>query len=297
MSNKMNIIETDHLSKYYGRSKGIEDINLGVKQGDIFGFIGPNGAGKSTTIRILLNLIFPSKGSARIFGLDVVRDSKQIHNEIGYIPSDANLYDKMSVIEFLRYCAGFYQKKDRYDRIHELSGLFGLDLKRNITELSMGNRKKVSIIQALIHSPKLLILDEPTTGLDPLIQSRFFELLRNENKNGTTIFFSSHVLSDVQAICRTIAVVREGKIVNIEDVAALRQKQLKKVRIGFTHDIRAEDFILKGVASAEIIDGSTLSFLFSGDIKELIRRLSALEVKHLTIEESSIEEIFLHYYN
>jgi ABC-2 type transport system ATP-binding protein len=293
----MNIIETDHLSKYYGKSKGIEDISLEVKQGDIFGFIGPNGAGKSTTIRILLNLIFPTSGIARILGMDVVRDSKRIHQDIGYVPSDANLYDKMSVMEFLTYCADFYAMKNHSERIHELSELFGLDLKRNITDLSMGNRKKVSIIQALIHSPQLLILDEPTTGLDPLIQSRLFELLRNENKNGTTIFFSSHVLSDVQTLCRTVAVVRDGKIVNIEDILTLRQKQLKKVKVGFNHDIRIDDFIVKGMASAEITDGTKLSFLFSGDIKELIRKLSEMEVKHLLIEEPSLEEIFLHYYN
>ena len=195
----MDLIEINHLTKSYGRSRGIDDLSLKVQQGDIFGFIGPNGAGKSTTIRILLNLLFPTSGSATIFGFDVVRDSKKIRGRIGYVPSDANIYDRMTVSEFLTFGAAFYGGKNHSARIKYLLDLFDLAPDRKITELSMGNKKKVSIIQALVHGPELLILDEPTSGLDPLIQSRFFDLLHDENKNGTTIFFSSHTLSEVQA--------------------------------------------------------------------------------------------------
>ena len=167
------IIDITDLSKFYGKAKGIEHINLEINEGEIFGFIGPNGAGKSTTIRILMNMIFPTGGSARIMGMDVIRETKKIKMHVGYIPSDANAYSSMDVKEFLNYCIRFYQLQNGEKRIAELSELFELDLNRKIAELSMGNRKKVSIIQSLLHNPELLILDEPTTGLDPLMQSVF----------------------------------------------------------------------------------------------------------------------------
>jgi len=291
-----NIIELIHLSKYYGRSRGIEDISLAVQQGDIFGFIGPNGAGKSTTIRILLNLIFPSSGSARIMDMDVVRDSRKIRNRIGYVPSDANLYDKMRVHEFLKFGSAFYGLKNGEETIRELSELFDLDLERKIPELSMGNKKKVSIIQALVHHPDLLILDEPTTGLDPLIQSRFFELLHEENKKGTTIFFSSHVLSEVQALCKTVAIIKDGRIIKTEEIASLRKKQLKKIRIGFKDPRNIRDLSIDAVESVQTDSGKILEFMFSGDINKLVQKLSSENIETLTIEEPQLEEIFLHYY-
>jgi ABC-2 type transport system ATP-binding protein len=182
------IIDISDLSKFYGKARGIEHVNLEIEEGEIFGFIGPNGAGKSTTIRILLNLIFPSGGSARIMGMDVVKETKKIKQQVGYIPSDGSAYGSMDVQEFLSYCIRFYQTQNDARRIAELSEWFELDLNRKIAELSMGNRKKVSIVQSLLHNPKLLILDEPTTGLDPLMQAKFFELLRSENRKGMTIF-------------------------------------------------------------------------------------------------------------
>lgn len=292
----MNVIEINNLSKYYRRSCGIEDVSFNVSQGDIFGFIGPNGSGKSTTIRILLNLIFPTSGSARIFGFDVVKDSKKIRARTGYVPSDANLYDWMKVHEFLSFGASLYGMKNSNDRIRSLGQVFDLDLSRNIRELSTGNKKKVAILQALIHRPQLLILDEPTTGLDPLIQSRFFDLLHQENNNGTTILFSSHILSEVQALCNTVAIVKEGKIVREETVSSLRDKQLKKVRIVFQSDITIQGLGISGIESAESEAGKILSFLFSGNINELIGKLSAYRVESLSIEEPPLEEIFLHYY-
>jgi len=292
----MPVIEITHLSKYYGRSRGIEDISFEVSQGDIFGFIGPNGAGKSTTIRILLNLIFPTSGSGRIFGMDMVRDSKKIRSHIGYIPSDANLYDRMKVYEFLKYSADFYEVNNSEHTIHNLAGIFDLDLGRKIPELSMGNKKKVTIVQALVHHPALLILDEPTTGLDPLIQARFFDLLHEENKNGTTIFFSSHNLSEVQAFCKTVAIIREGMIINVEDIAALRKKQLKRVKINFSEDLNIPDLALDGVDVVEKETRKSVEFLFSGNVNELISALSVFKLENLSIEEPPLEEIFLHYY-
>jgi len=168
------VIATSDLTKFYGRAKGIEHVNLEIVEGEIFGFIGPNGAGKSTTIRILMNLIFPSSGSARIMGSDIIKDTKKIKKLVGYIPSDAGVYSSMDVFEFLSYCIKFYSVQNGEHRIYELTEMFELDLKRKVADLSLGNRKKVSIVQSLLHSPKLLILDEPTTGLDPLMQSVFF---------------------------------------------------------------------------------------------------------------------------
>jgi ABC-2 type transport system ATP-binding protein len=292
----MPVIEISHLSKYYGRSRGIEDISFEVSQGDIFGFIGPNGAGKSTTIRILLNLIFPSSGSGSIFGMDMVKDSKKIRSHIGYVPSDANLYDRMKVHEFLEYNTAFFAVKNSKHKIRELCDVFNLDPLRKIQELSTGNKKKVTIVQALVHKPELLILDEPTTGLDPLIQSRFFDLLHEENTNGTTIFFSSHNLSEVQTFCKTVAIIREGKIINVEEIAILRKKQLKRVRIDFSEDFRISEMGLIGIQRVNKQTGSNAEFLFSGNINELISKLSVYKLENISIEEPSLEEIFLHYY-
>lgn len=290
------VIDITDLSKYYGKARGIEHINLEVGAGEIFGFIGPNGAGKSTTIRILLNLIFPSKGSARIMGMDVIRDTKKIKHLVGYVPSDANAYNSMRVQEFLSYFLRFYKVPDGIRRITELSALFELDLNRKIAELSMGNRKKVSIVQSLLHRPKLLILDEPTTGLDPLMQSKFFELLRSENQKGMTIFFSSHILNEVQMFCKRVAIIKEGGIIQLEDIETLRKKQLRKVGIEFGDLIIKNDFSINGIERIITQQGNAFSFLYSGDINELMSVLAGKKIINLTIEEPSLEEIFMHYY-
>jgi ABC-2 type transport system ATP-binding protein len=290
------IIEITDLSKFYGKARGIEHVNLEIGEGEIFGFIGPNGAGKSTTIRILMNMIFPTGGSARIMGMDVIRETKKIKSQVGYIPSDASAYSSMDVHEFLSYCIRFYRVQNGEQRISELSGLFELDLKRKIADLSMGNRKKVSIVQSLLHSPKLLILDEPTTGLDPLMQSNFFELLRSENRKGMTIFFSSHILGEVQMLCKRVAIIKEGKIIQVEDIETLRKKQLKKVYIEFGDQVEKENFSIPGIKSVISGPGNILSFMYSGNINELVSMLSGNKIINLMIEEPSLDEIFMHYY-
>ncbi|HEX2395606.1 MAG TPA: ABC transporter ATP-binding protein [Bacteroidales bacterium] len=289
------IISIVNLSKHYGKSRGIEDVTLEVQEGEIFGFIGPNGAGKSTTIRILMNLIFPDKGYAKILDLDVTKDKKKIMQLVGYVPADANAYNNLKVIDFLRYCGNFYRSVPVDDRIKELSGWFELDLTRKIADLSFGNRKKVAIIQSLLHRPRLLILDEPTTGLDPLMQSKFFELLRKENNNGMTIFFSSHLLNEVQRICKKVGIIKEGKIIGVEEIETLRKKQLKKITIEFgNNDI--ENFKLRGMEKILLKSEGVLSFMFSGDINELIKSLAVKKLSYMTIEEPTLEEIFMHYY-
>jgi ABC-2 type transport system ATP-binding protein len=290
------VIDITDLTKFYGKARGIEHVSLEIGEGEIFGFIGPNGAGKSTTIRILLNLIFPTGGSARIMGMDVIRETKKIKRHVGYIPSDANAYASMDVNEFLSYCIRFYGKQKDNHRIAELSSLFELDLKRKIADLSMGNRKKVSIVQSLLHSPKLLIMDEPTTGLDPLMQANFFELLRSENLKGMTVFYSSHILSEVQMLCKRVAIIKEGKIIQLEDIETLRKKQLKKVFIEFGDHESKGNFSVPGIESVIAGPDNILSFMYSGDINELVGLLAGRKIVNLMIEEPSLEEIFMHYY-
>src|SRR5659263_164069 len=211
----MNVIEIKNLTKNYGKARGITDVSFNVEQGEIFGFIGPNGAGKSTTIRTLLSLIYPTSGSATIFGMDCVKFGPEIKKEIGYLPSEVFYYDNMKVIDLLKYSASFY-KKDCSKRITELAEIMDLDLNKKIDDLSFGNKKKVGIVQGLLHSPKLIILDEPTLGLDPLMQQIFFDLIREENKRGATILMSSHILNEVQRICSRVAIIKEGKIIKLE---------------------------------------------------------------------------------
>jgi len=290
------IIEIRDLSKFYGKARGIEHVNLEIGEGEIFGFIGPNGAGKSTTIRILMNLIFPTGGSARIMGMDTIRQTKDIKRRVGYIPSDANAYSSMDGNEFLNYFSRFYHLPDASRRIADLSKLFELDLKRKISDLSMGNRKKLSIVQSLIHNPGLLIMDEPTTGLDPLMQSVFFELLRSENRKGMTIFFSSHILAEVQMFCKRVAIIKEGRIIQIEDIGNLRKKQLKKVSVEFRDQVIIESFSIPGAESLKAVPGNILTFMYSGDINELVTCLSGEKINNLIIEEPSLDEIFMHYY-
>ena len=293
---KTPVIDISDITKRYGKARGVDHISLQISEDEIFGFIGPNGAGKSTTIRILLNLIFPDSGSARIMGMDVVNESKKIKRFTGYIPSDASAYPSMEVNDFLNYCLRYYGTENGTKRIGEMAELFDVDLKRDISDLSLGNRKKVSIIQSLLHNPKLLIVDEPTMGLDPLMQSRFFDLLRSENQKGMTIFFSSHILSDIQALCRRVAIIREGRIIKVEEIETLRKKQLKKVHLQFENCNEKESFRIDGIDQITQSTDSSISFMYSGDINELTVKCSHSRLTDMTVEEPSLEEIFMHYY-
>jgi ABC-2 type transport system ATP-binding protein len=289
----MSIIEITNLTKYYGKARGIENVSCSVEEGEIFGFIGPNGAGKSTTIRLLLSLIHPTSGSARVLGKDVVTHGPEIRRDIGYLPSEVYYYEGMRVIDLLKYSASFYEG-DCTQRLHELSAAMELELKRRISDLSYGNKKKVGIVQGLLHSPKLLFLDEPTAGLDPLMQRRFFDLIRAENARGVTVFFSSHILGEVQRLCTRVGIIRNGSIAEISDIRTLQQNNYKKVRV--TADgLNPAGFALPGVTNLQTDNGTT-SFFYKGDINAVLQRLSALPVADVTIEEPTLEEIFMHYY-
>jgi len=291
---RMNVIEIKNLTKSYGKARGITDVSFNVEQGEIFGFIGPNGAGKSTTIRTLLALIYPTSGSATIFGKDCIEFGPEIRKEIGYLPSEIFYYDNMKVIDLLKYSASFY-KKDCSTRIIELAEIMDLDLNKKIDDLSFGNKKKVGIVQGLLHSPKLIILDEPTSGLDPLMQQKFFELLEQENKNGATILLSSHILSEVQRLCSRVAIIKEGKIIKLEKISTLQESNHKKFKIEIKSKIDDNYFKITGVTNLEI-KGNIISFLFSGNINFIMKKISEIEIDNLWIEEPDLEEIFMHYY-
>ena len=289
----MNVIETKKLNKNYGTSRGIIDIDLEVKEGEIFGFIGPNGGGKSTTIRILMGLIFKSSGEAKIFGLDIEENKETILEDVGYLPSEIFYYDNMKAIDLLKYSASFY-KADCESRIYELARRLDLDLNKKIEAMSLGNRKKVGIIQGLIHSPKLIILDEPTSGLDPLMQQTFFEIIKEEQKRGATILFSSHILSEVQKLCDRVAIIKEGKILKVQEVQELNDNAYKNIHIRTTTQV--EDFILEGAINITRAE-TNISFLYKGDYNKLLSQLLKYQLENIQIVEPSLDEIFMHYYD
>ena len=289
----MSIIEAKHLTKYYGKSRGIVDVSFNVEEGEIFGFIGPNGAGKSTTIRLFCSLIYPTSGEAKIFGKDAIKHGPEIRQDIGYLPSEVFYYDRMRVIDLLKYSASFYSQ-DSTKRLHELAEIMGLELKRRIDDLSYGNKKKVGIVQGLLHQPKVLFLDEPTSGLDPLMQKEFYNLIREENKRGATVFLSSHILGVVQRMCNRVAIIREGSIVEVQDVQTLQRENYKKVRVA-AEKIDEKKFELPGVSNLEK-DNGVVSFFYRGDINQITALISKQKVTDLTIEEPTLEEIFMHYY-
>lgn len=286
----MNAIQLSNLTKYYGKSKGILNLNLDVKEGEFFGFIGPNGAGKSTTIRTLLGLITPSSGQAKIFDETIRQRNPQIRSHIGYLPSEAVFYRGMNVKDLLKLSADLHHKDCSAER-EILCRRLQLDVNRKVDELSFGNRKKVAIVSALQHQPKLLILDEPTSGLDPLMQREFFHIIRERNEQGATVFLSSHVLSEIQRNCTRAAIIREGRIIACDRVEALSKTNAKRISV---HGQVSLDS-LEEIRDLKENDG-IFSFLYGGDIHRLLETLSAGTITDLSISDPDLDEIFLHYY-
>ena len=283
-------IIAENLTKFYGKARGIDGLDLEVAPGDFFGFIGPNGAGKSTTIRTLLGLISPTSGKAQVLGLDIEKNSREILRRVGYLPSGSSFYNGMRVRDILKLSADL-RRKNCDAAAAELCERLQLDRSRKVEDLSFGNRKKVGIVCALQHDPELLILDEPTGGLDPLIQHEFFEILQEKNREGVTVFLSSHVLSEIQRHCSRAAIIREGKVIACDTVENLARSNARRVT-------------LRGSLSREVFpdakdwkeDGDTVSFLYSGDINRLTRVLAGTDLQDLTVAEPDLEEIILHYY-
>ena len=286
------MIELNGLTKIYQKNvRGMLDISLRIERGEIFGFIGPNGAGKSTTVRTLLNLIYPTSGTATIDGKDIVKDAKAIRRQVGYIPSEVHFYASMDVQSFLDFSGRFYGR-DFQARQRELVALLDLDVTRKIDALSFGNKKKVAIVAALQHAPKVLILDEPTSGLDPLHQHAFFDLLLAEKAQGTTIFFSSHILSEVEKICDRVGVIKNGELIQVSPIETLRKSTVKRVSLIVKEPFESRSKRIKDL----IIDGDKVSFVYTGPITQLLKIVDAQAIHDLTIENPSLEEIFMHVY-
>ena len=301
----MNVIEAEKLTKYYGKSMGIEGLDLAVEQGDFFGFIGPNGAGKSTCIRTLLGLIFPTGGRASVLGHDIVTGHNEILKHIGYLPSEINFYSGMKVKEAIRYSAKL-QGKDCNEEAKRLCERLDLDTEKKVDDLSLGNRKKVGVVCAVQHKPELLIMDEPTSGLDPLMQREFFNILEEQNRAGATVFLSSHILSEVQAHCRTAAFIKDGRIIISDRVERLEETGAKKVvvrgKISGTlmQELKREEKSGRGKGEGTVTDllsdEGSVSFLYSGDIPRLLKLLAEESPRDVSITEPTMEEIFMNYY-
>ena len=286
------IIEIKHLKKYYGKARGVEDVSLSINKGEIYGFIGPNGAGKSTTIRTIMGLINKTDGTITINGKELDKDDIELKEKIGYLPSEINLYDNMKVKDILDYHKTFY-KKDLSKRRKELVKLLKVDETKDIEDLSLGNLKKVGIILALMHEPEILILDEPTSGLDPIMQSILHELLLKEKAKGTTILYSSHVLSEVSNLCDRVGIIKDGKIIK-EDL----MENIKKESYTYLKIVSKEVDKIEKELNLKIYKEVKNETIFINNLKpnELLEKLQKYDIEHLLIEEIPLEDLFINYY-
>ncbi|NLC42520.1 MAG: ABC transporter ATP-binding protein [Erysipelothrix sp.] len=284
------MIKADKLTKYYGKQRGILDIDLHVEPNEIFGFIGPNGAGKSTLIRTLLGLISASSGSSSIMGFDSWKDKEQLLASVGYMPSEALFYGNSKVKDIITLSAKL-RGQAVYRQTSELVDRFDIDINKRIDELSLGNRKKVSIVCAFQHEPPVYLLDEPTSGLDPLMRNEFFKLLAERKASGATVFLSSHVLSEIQHSCDRAAFIKEGRIIQNSDIKSMATLKTKKVVL----NTRDEFHSIEGVHDLTIMN-SQVSFLYTGEINQLLDRLSGMKLENLSISDPDLEEMFMHFY-
>ena len=289
------VIETQHLTKSYGKFRGIVDVDLVVNQGEIFGFLGPNGAGKTTTIRILLDLIRPTSGTARVFGIEAAADPVAIHRRLGYLPGEWNLYDRLTGAETIRYFANLRGGVDEA-YVNELVQRLDLDPSRRFREYSKGNKQKVGLVCALQHKPELLILDEPTSGLDPLVQQTFNEILFEARKEGRTVFLSSHIISEVERTCDRVAIIREGRIVRVDTIEGVRSLAAHEVELRFAEPIDPTPFqALEGVANLAT-EGRLLRMLVTGPIAPVVRLAGRYDLVDFVSREPSLEDVFLSEY-
>ncbi|MFV1970907.1 MAG: ABC transporter ATP-binding protein [Acidimicrobiia bacterium] len=293
----MAVIETSGLTKFYGDAPGIIDLDLEVRQGEIFGFLGPNGAGKSTTIRTLLNFLIPTRGSGKVFGLDIQKDSVEIRRRTGYLPGDLAMYDRMTAREFLLYFANL-RKMDTRKRVEELASRFELDLDRRIKDYSSGNRQKVGLVNALMHDAELLILDEPTGGLDPLMQQEFHELLEEVRDEGRTVFLSSHILPEVERLADRVGIVRDQRLVTVDSVEAFKGLSKATVTIRFASIPDPAAFAsLESVTDVDTRNGGdTLVLTVEGTVDAVLKRAAAEEVLSISSRAGELEDVFLSYY-
>jgi ABC-2 type transport system ATP-binding protein len=289
------VIKVSNLKKKYGNFVAVNNIDLKVEEGDFFGFIGPNGAGKSTTINCILNYIFPNEGDIKVLGMDSREDSEEIKKQIGFVPAEVFYYDNMKVKDILNYSNTFYENIDK-DLMKKYVKLFDIPMNKKVGELSSGNKKKVAIVQSLLHNPKILILDEPSNGLDPLMQANFFNILEEIRKNGTTIFMSSHILSDVQKYCNKVAFIKEGKIIKDGAINEILDKDLKIIKITTDNIVELKKNLKVKDIQNVIIDGNTISFIYKNTPNELLKLLVNYEIKDISIHTPDLDDLFMTFY-
>lgn len=282
------IIETENLTKYYGKIKGVEGLSFSIEKGEIFGFLGPNGAGKTTTIRTLLGFLKPTRGKAFIFGKDIEKEILEIKEMTGYIPGELNLYGNLTAKDFLDYF-GKLRKNFDEKKLKELLEIFEVPLDRKIKGYSRGMKQKLGIIQAFMHNPELVLMDEPTSGLDPLLQGKFYDFLREEKKEGKTMFISSHILTEIEKVCDRVGVIKDGNLIALENIDTLKSKKGKVVKVKTKERIE-----IKGVKTKK--ENGWTKFVVTKNVDDIIKELAAYTIEDIEIGELSLEEIFMHYY-
>jgi ABC-2 type transport system ATP-binding protein len=290
-----SVIRTERLTKTYGIHRGITEVDLDVAEGEVFGFLGPNGAGKTTTMRILLDLIRPTDGRAEVFGIGASDDPVAIHRRVGYLPGEFDLYDRLTGADTIEYFANLRGGVDRA-YVAELVERLDLDPSRRFREYSKGNKQKVGLIVALQHRPELLILDEPTSGLDPLVQHTFFEILREAKTEGRTVFLSSHIIEEVDRTCDRVAIIREGRLVQVDRIEAIRQLAFHHVELQFGGPASAAEFErLPGVREV-VADGTRLTMQVAGPIGSVVRAAARHDLLDVVSREPNLEDVFLAQY-
>ncbi|GAP63848.1 ABC-2 type transport system ATP-binding protein [Ardenticatena maritima] len=289
------IIQMQDLTKYYGKHRGVEGLTLTIEEGEVFGYLGPNGAGKTTTIRLLLDFIRPTRGWAKVFGLDTREHSIEIRRQVGYLPGELALYENLRADQLLRFFANLRGGVD-WAYVEELAERFQFDMSRKIGQFSRGNKQKLGIIQAFMHKPKLLILDEPTSGLDPLMQQEFYRLIDEVRAEGRTIFFSSHILPEVERVCTRVGIIRDGQLVDVQDIATLKQRALRRIEFRFAEPVPHGAFDnLPNVTNVEY-NSHTVRFTVQGQVDPIIKAVASYTVEDVVSHEVSLEEVFMAYY-
>lgn len=288
-------IHTEGLTKFYGKERGIVDLDLDVEQGEVFGYLGPNGAGKTTTIRLLLDLLRPTRGTSRVLGKHPYFDGVGVRSDIGYLPGEFALYDRLTGEQMLTYL-GHLRKMDGLGDAHRLADQLELDLSRQIADLSSGNKQKVGLVQAFMHRPQVLILDEPTGGLDPLMQQEFYRLVHDAQEEGRTVFLSSHVLSEVERIADRVGIIREGRMVVVEELETLKERAPRRLDLHFASPVPGPEFADLPHVQDVSVDGSVVSCRVVGSVDALIKQAARYELRNIVSHEADLEELFLQYY-
>lgn len=289
------VIVTEGLTKFYGKQRGVVALDLQVRQGEVFGFLGPNGAGKTTTIRTLLDFLRPTQGRATIFGLDTRSEAPAIHKRIGYVPGELSVYDNMTGMQFLRYMANLRGGVD-WQTVDALAQRLSADLSRKMKGLSHGNKRKLMLIQAFMHKPDLIFLDEPSSGLDPLVQQEFYHMVADVKAEGRTVFLSSHILPEVERVCDRVGIIREGRLIAVEDIPTLKERALRRLEIHFGAPLPKDAFARVAGVRDVVVENSTLRCTVAGSLDSLIKSAARFEVVNIVSQEPNLEEIFLTFY-